>query len=37
MKTSTKPHLGQSVTFAIVLAIMSISVILLMTVASGQL
>ncbi len=37
MKTSTQPHLGQSVAFAIVLAIMSISVIVLMTLASGQL
>ena len=37
MKNSTQPHLGQSVSFAIVLAIMSISVIVLMTLASGQL
>ena len=37
MKTSTQPHLGQSVGFAIVLAITSISVIVLMTIASGQL
>ena len=37
MKTSTQPHLGQSVAFAIVLAIMSMGVILLMTLASGQL
>lgn len=37
MKTSTQPHLGQSVAFALVLAIMSIGVIVLMTLASGQL
>lgn len=37
MKTSTQPHLGQSVGFAIVLAVMSIGVIVLMTLASGQL
>ena len=37
MKTSTRPHLGQSVGFAIVLAIMSVGVIVLMTLASGQL
>ncbi len=37
MKTSTKPHLGQSVAFAVVLASMSIGVIVLMILASGQL
>ncbi len=37
MKTSTQPHLGQSVAFAIVLALMSLGVIVLMTLASGQL
>ena len=37
MKTSTKPHLGQSVAFAIVLASMSVGVIMLMIFASGQL
>ena len=37
MKTSTQPHLGQSVSFAIVLAVMSLGVIILMTLASGQL
>lgn len=37
MKTSTKPHLGQSVSFAIVLASMSVGVIVLMILASGQL
>ena len=37
MKTSTQPHLGQSVSFALVLAMMSLGVIILMTLASGQL
>lgn len=37
MKTSTKPHLGQSVAFAIVLASMSLGVIALMILASGRL
>jgi hypothetical protein len=35
MRTSYQHHLGQSVAFALVLALMSIGVIVLMTLESG--
>ncbi|BAU67039.1 hypothetical protein STA3757_44470 [Stanieria sp. NIES-3757] len=35
MRTSSQNHLGQSIAFAAVLALMSIGVILLMTLESG--
>jgi hypothetical protein len=37
MKTSSQPHLGQSIGFALVLALMSIGVIVLMIFESGLL
>jgi hypothetical protein len=36
MKTTSKPHLGQSIGFALVLAFMSIGVLVLMTLESGR-
>ncbi len=37
MKASSSSHLGQSVGFALVLALTSVGVIVVMSVASGQL
>jgi heme/copper-type cytochrome/quinol oxidase subunit 4 len=36
MKTSSSSHLGQSIGFALVLALTSIGVIVVMSIASGQ-
>jgi hypothetical protein len=36
MRTSYQNHLGQSIAFAVVLALMSMGVILLMTIESGR-